>query len=126
MRGAAVLVLALAWGTAAAAQAPDGRRAFQKCFSCHSVDPAETGLPGPNLAGIVGARAGREAGFAYSPAMKAAAARGLTWTEATLDRFLADPEAVVPRTEMSFVGLRDPAERRAVIAYLKATRRGGR
>lgn len=126
MRAAAVLVLALAWGTGAAAQAPDGRRVFQKCFSCHSADPAETGLPGPNLAGIVGARAGREAGFAYSPAMRSAAARGLTWTEAALNRFLADPEAVVPRNEMGFVGLRDPAERRAVIAYLKATRRGGR
>ncbi len=44
--------------------------------------------------------------------------RGLVWTEETLDGFLADPEAYLPGTWMSFVGLADPAERAAVIAYL--------
>ncbi len=40
-----------------------------------------------------------------------------------LDRFLADPEGALPGTRMGFVGLRDAAERRAVIEYLeRATR----
>jgi hypothetical protein len=46
--------------------------AFQYCISCHSVDPAETGLPAPNLDGLVGRRAGSRADFEYSPAMQAA------------------------------------------------------
>ncbi|MFZ5719548.1 MAG: c-type cytochrome [Pseudomonadota bacterium] len=92
---------------------------FQRCYACHSVDPGETGLQGPNLAGVVGQRAGMRPGFDYSPAMRRAGARGLVWTEAALDRFLADPEAVVPKTEMFIPPLRRPAERAAVIAYLK-------
>ena len=100
------------------AQTP-GERVFQQCFACHSVDKAEAGLPGPNLAGVVGRRAGREAGFDYSPAMKEAAAGGLTWTPETLDRFLTDPEQVVPKTSMHWFGLKDPAERAAVIGYLR-------
>jgi cytochrome c len=35
-----------------------------------------------------------------------------------LDRFLAEPEAAVPGTEMGFEGLSDPAERRALISWL--------
>ena len=58
-----------------AAAAPSGEALFQRCYACHSVDPAEQGLPGPNLAGVVGRRAGAQAGFDYSPAMRAAGAR---------------------------------------------------
>lgn len=118
------LIAAAAFGAAAAPAEPAlvsaGERVFQRCYACHSVDPGEKGLPGPNLAGVVGRRAGAERGFDYSPAMRAAADRGLVWREATLDRFAADPEAVVPKTSMSFVGLRDAADRQALIAYLKA------
>lgn len=100
----------------------EGQRVFQRCYGCHSVNPRERGLPGPNLAGVVGREAGRDPGFDYSPAMRRAAASGLVWSEAVLDSFLRDPEAVVPRTEMTFVGVRDPRERQALIAYLKAQR----
>lgn len=110
---AALIVAALA------AAAPDGAQLFQRCIACHSVDPGERGLQGPNLAGVVGRRAAALTGFAYSPAMRQAAGRGLVWTEATLDRFLADAEQVVPRTEMFTPPLRDPAQRAALIAYLK-------
>ena len=100
----------------------EGERAFQKCYSCHSVDPKETNLSGPSLAGVVGRRAGALANFAYSPAMKKAGADGLVWSEDTLERYLADPLAMLPATTMSFPGVRDAAERRAVIAYLRRFR----
>ena len=74
--------------------------AFNYCISCHSVDPAETGLPAPNLAGVVGRRAGSHPDFDYSPAMRAAGEKGLVWTRETLGAFLANPEAVVPGTAM--------------------------
>lgn len=122
------LIAALLAGACAASPAAAdplverGRRVFQTCYACHSVDPAERGLPGPNLAGVVGRRAGAEAAFDYSPALKRAAAQGLTWDVRTLDRFLTDPEAVIPRTEMLFTGVRKPEDRRAVIAFLRAGR----
>ena len=114
--GAILLMLA------AAQSAPDGATLFQRCVACHSVDPGERGLQGPNLAGVVGRRAASQAGFEYSAAMRQAGARGLVWTEATLDRFLEDPEAVAPKTEMFTPPLRRPADRAALIAYLKSSK----
>lgn len=106
--------------SAACAQQPRdaGERAFQKCYSCHSVDPKETDLSGPNLAGVVGRRAGALSNFQYSPAMKKSGADGLVWTEETLDRYLADPLGMIPATTMSFQGVPSAAERRAIIEYL--------
>ncbi len=110
--------------SAAHAQQPrdEGERAFQKCYSCHSVDRKETDLSGPNLAGVVGRRAASHANFEYSPAMKKSGADGLVWTEETLDRYLADPLEMIPETTMSFPGVRNAAERRAIIEYLKRLR----
>lgn len=121
----AVGALLLSTGLADVALAVDGdatrgARVFQRCYSCHSVDPTERNLQGPNLHGVVGRRAGSLAGFEYSPAMIAAGRdQGLVWTEQTLDSFLADPEGVVPETLMPPLGLSSAADRADVIAYLR-------
>ena len=111
-------VLALLLCAVPAAAAED-QRAFAKCFSCHSVNPDETDLPGPNLHGIIGRPAAAIGGFRYSPAMRAAGDHGLVWTPELLDRYLQDPQAVVPETTMNLIGLRDAAERQRVIDYLR-------
>lgn len=101
-----------------------GERTFQQCYACHSVDPEEIDLPGPNLAGLLGRRAGTWAQFAYSPAMRAAGSeRGLVWTRETLDAFLADPQGFLPGTSMAYAGLREPSVRADVIAYLARGRK---
>jgi len=128
-RRAATFVAAsfLLVGPASRAQAGDtvrGERLFQYCFSCHSVERGETTLPGPNLRGIVGRRIAAQNGFAYSPSMRAFAEREALWSEALLDRYLAAPYVVVPRTSMSFPGIAEPEERSDLIAYLRST--GGR
>lgn len=97
---------ALALGAAGAAQADGaadaGARAFQKCYACHSVDPAERGLPGPNLFHVIGRPAAALDDYEYSSAMIAAGRTGkLIWTEATIDRFIADPKAFLPGTSMN-------------------------
>jgi cytochrome c len=99
------------------AAADDRARAFAKCYACHSTDPAQTDLPGPNLHGVIGRRAGSLPGFRYSPAMRAAGDRGLVWSPELLDRYLADPDAMVPGTSMNVV-LDQPTERQAAIAHL--------
>ena len=96
-----------------------GERAFQRCFACHTVDPDEPAkLQGPNLSRIIGRPAAQLAGFAYSEAMRTAAAAGLVWDAATLDRYRADPDAVVAGTAMSIPPVRDPQERADLVAYL--------
>jgi cytochrome c len=95
-----------------------GERAFQRCYSCHSVDPNDTArLQGPNLFQIIGRPAGAMPGFDYSDAMREKAAAGLM-DAATLDRYIAEPEALVPGTRMSVPPLRDEQERADLIAYL--------
>lgn len=102
--------------TATATTAAVSRPAsFAQCAVCHKTEPGETGI-GPTLAGVFGAKAGHIAGFKYSQAMLDS---GLTWNEATLDRYLADPKAVVPGTTMAFAGVKDAAKRDEIIAYLK-------
>jgi cytochrome c len=114
------LPLLLALLSAARADPERGERVFQRCYACHSVVAGEDKLPGPNLHGVLGRRAGTLPGFRFSSAMiDAGAARGLVWTRATLDAFLADPHSVVPGTEMAVPGLSEPGDRRDVIDYLE-------
>lgn len=80
-----------------------------------------TGDAGPDLKGVFGRRAAVAAGFAYSDAIRAVGRQGLVWDAATLDRYLTDPEAVVPGTTMPYQG-GSLAERRAVIDWLRRAR----
>jgi len=41
------------------------------------------------------------------------------WDDETLDKYLADPRALVPGTRMIFTGIKDEKERQDVIAYLE-------
>lgn len=97
--------------------APDpaaGRQAFNKCAVCHSAD-ANVNKIGPSLHGIIGRHSATVANFNYSPAMKGA---DVTWDEATMFRYLADPRAMVPNTRMIFPGIKNEQERTNLIAYL--------
>lgn len=100
----------------AAPNAAAGKLVFLRCAACHSVDKGGPNKVGPNLSGVVGRRSGAVANFRYSPAFAKA---GLTWNEATLDKWLTRPSALVPGTSMVFAGLPRPEDRANVIAYLK-------
>jgi cytochrome c len=98
-----------------------GKAAFQKCYACHALEPGKNDLSGPTLHRIVGRRLAAER-FDYSSALRALAKRRPRWDEALLDRYIADPEAVAPKTSMTFTGMRDARERADLIAYLKQAR----
>lgn len=128
MRLAAVAALLIAAGAACAqpAAAPErGAELFRQCFACHSAEPGENTPAGPTLFGIVGRPIAAEPGFNYSPALRALAEQQRRWTPELLDRFIADPEAVAPGTEMGFMGLKDGAQRRALIDWLGNRQRDG-
>lgn len=90
-----------------------GENVFKRCTACHAATTQNR--VGPSLAGVVGRPAASVAGYKYSPAL---AASGLTWEEATLDRFLEAPAKLVPGTRMS-IAVPKVDDRRDVIAYLK-------
>jgi cytochrome c2 len=117
------LLLALLALTAAArpGDARRGQIAYQKCYACHALEPGRNDLPGPTLHRILGRRIAAER-FDYSPALRVLAKRRPRWNSALLDRYIADPEAVAPKTSMTFTGIRDPRERADLIAYLRRGR----
>jgi nitrite reductase (NO-forming) len=91
-----------------------GRLVLRKCQACHAMEPGKA-LLGPSLTGIIGRKAGAEANYNYSPAMKQA---NIVWDAKSLDAYLADPQKIVPGNKMPFPGLKTEQDRADVIAFL--------
>ena len=100
----------------ASANVEVGQKAFKKCETCHTAVQGGANKVGPNLWNVVDRDKAAATGFSYSPAL--AGADG-TWTYQDLDKFLASPKDFVKGNKMTFVGVRKPDERAAVIAYLR-------
>src|SRR5262245_20478018 len=98
--------------------AQEGAEVFKKCRACHDVGPEAKNKVGPLLNGILGRPAGSIEGYNYSDANKKAGAGGLVWTEDVMFEYLEAPLAFMPGTKMAFAGLKDPQDRKDVIAYL--------
>jgi cytochrome c len=93
-----------------------GEAVFKKyCQVCHSTQAGANKI-GPSLAGIVGRKAGSVPGFSYTEANKNS---GVTWDDKTLDTYLTDPKKFIPGTKMLFAGLKNEADRKALIEYLE-------
>jgi cytochrome c len=88
-----------------------GKNLYQACMGCHSLDDNDVG---PKHRGVVGRQAGTVADYAYSSALKAS---GLTWSPANLDRWLTNPQALVPGAKMYF-SISNPQSRADLVAYL--------
>jgi cytochrome c2 len=97
-------VPALAW----AAEPP---KPFSLCIACHTGEPDALG---PDLHGVVGRKAGSVEGFRYSGPMRRS---NIVWTPETLQRYLQDPQSVVPGTRMPIDGL-SSADAATVVTYL--------
>lgn len=98
--------------TRAAGDAARGETLYEsRCGGCHSVEDDRIG---PRHRDVVGRKAGSIAGFDYSPALKKS---GFVWDAARLDRWLANPEQLVPGQKMGY-SVPDAADRTDLIAYL--------
>ena len=119
----AILVLVTVLGgtssTLAAGDATAGKAVFNsRCATCHTTEPGVNKI-GPSLVGIVGSKSGTVPGFDFSAGMKNA---DITWDDAELDKFLANPSGDVHGTKM-FVNLPSESDRQNVIAYLHSLNR---
>lgn len=95
-----------------------GEAIFAKCGSCHTT-VAGIHASGPSLVGVFGQSPAAALDYRYSGGMQAFSRTGAVWDPATLDRFIQRPARIVKGTSMPFSGLRDPQDRRDVIAFLE-------
>jgi cytochrome c len=114
---AAMLAVPPAAPSFASGDAAHGAKVYQDCMICHSLDKNEIG---PKHRDVFGSKAGSVPGYDYSAALKAS---NIVWSETTLDKWLTDPQALVPGTKMTF-SLDDAKDRADVIAFLKG--KGGK
>jgi cytochrome c len=99
-----------------AGQAQDtarGKDVFERrCGGCHALDNDKEG---PRLRGVFGRVSGSVPTFKYSDAVKNA---HITWNAELIDKWLTDPDKVIPDNDMAF-HVEKADERHDVIAYLK-------
>ena len=122
-RATAILPAAVAWILLCAptlAQDPEaGQIAFNNaCRTCHTPREGDNRL-GPSLYGVIGRKAGSLPRYNnYSESMKKA---DIVWDKSTLDRFIANPDAVVPGNNMKpYGGITSAEERGKIVAYLES------
>jgi cytochrome c len=111
----AVVALAVgipAW-VSAAGEATRGEQLYEsRCTGCHSLDANRIG---PMHRGVFGRKAGTVAEFDYSSALKRSK---IVWNEQTLNRWLTDPEKLIPGQKMGYQ-VPEAADRADIVAYLR-------
>jgi cytochrome c len=95
---------------------PDGATLFlNQCGTCHTVEHGAPPRQGPNLAGVVGRKAGSQPGFSYSEGFSHA---DWVWDAPHLDAWLTNPQAMIPSAVMPYKQA-DAGTRKSIIDWLK-------
>jgi cytochrome c len=97
----------------AAGDATRGEQLYEsRCIACHSLDENRVG---PKHRGVYGRKAGSVPDFAYSRALVASK---IVWSDTTLNRWLINPEALIPGQRMNFQ-VQSADDRADLIAFLR-------
>jgi cytochrome c len=105
-------MLGVSLSTNAYADAARGKTLYEsRCIGCHSVDASRVG---PLHRGVVGRKAGSVKDYDYSPALKTSK---VVWDVALLQKWLTDPEALIPGQRMGYL-VDEPIDRLDLAEYL--------
>jgi cytochrome c len=102
------------------ADAASGQQVFNNaCRTCHTTKEGDNRL-GPNLYKIIGRKAGSLPD--YSAAMKDA---GFVWDTQKFERFIANPDELVPGNSMKpYGGLASADNRARIVSFLQSVASG--
>jgi len=110
-----MIIIILTVSIANTADTVKGKKVFKKCVACHSLQEGKNKI-GPPLNNLLGRKAGSVEGYKYSKAMKNS---GVVWDEESLDKFLTKPRKFIPKTKMSFRGIKKKSLRDDLISFFK-------
>ena len=110
-----ILTVMLIFSIANAADPVNGKKVFKKCVACHSLQEGKNKI-GPSLYNLLDRKAGSVKGYKYSKAMKNSC---VVWDEESLDKFSTKPRKFIPKTKMSFRGIKNKSLRDDLISFLK-------
>ena len=110
-----IITFILIFSIANAGDPVKGKKVFRKCVACHSLQEGKNKM-GPPLNNLLGRKAGSVKGYKYSKAMKNS---GVVWDEESLDKFLTKPRKFIPKTKMSFRGIKKKSLRDDLISFFK-------
>lgn len=103
----------------AAANVQNGQALAKKCLQCHSLESGGPNKVGPNLWNVVLGPLGHMPTYAYSSALSAMKAKGITWSYENLNQFLHKPSSFIAGTKMAFAGFKKTQDRADIVAYLR-------
>jgi cytochrome c2 len=112
--GGCAMLVATTTSHVRGADVEKGKALFEQCAACHSLDGTGD-YDGPTLKGVIGRKAGSLEDYRYSAAMKRSE---VVWDAATVDKYVADPQAFIPGNRMAFAGISDKTQREDLIAFL--------
>jgi cytochrome c len=91
------------------------------CRTCHTINEGDNRW-GPNLYKIIGRQAGSLPDYNYSSALKGA---GFVWDKEKLERFIANPDEVIPGNNMKpYGGLASSDDRTRIVSFLQSVASG--
>jgi len=102
--------------------AASGQQVFNNaCRTCHTTKEGENRL-GPHLYKIIGRKTGSLPDYDYSSALKSA---DFVWDEEKLQRFIANPDELVPGNRMKpYSGLASTDDRARIVSFLQSVASG--
>jgi cytochrome c len=123
LRGMTYILLSSSYGQESVQRvnAASGQRAFNNARTCHTTKEGDNRL-GPHLYKIIGRNAGSLPDYGYSTAMKGA---GFVWDEEKLERFITNPDELVPGNSLKpYGGLASSDDRARVVSFLRSVAPG--